>query len=92
MKVGAEAFPGGQIGVALVNNNGTIVEVINTRDWDALESGASRSQNMSSITVPRSVDPGNYKLRVVVCPTGEEWKIVTMSADGVPTSIDLEVR
>jgi hypothetical protein len=91
VKAGVEPFPGGQIGVALVAHNGDMVDVIDTRNWDALESGSSRSQNMSTVTVPRTVAPGQYKLRVVARPTGEDWKILTMSADGVPTSIDFEV-
>jgi hypothetical protein len=93
IKVGMEAFPGGQIGVALADNHGNIVEVIATRDWAALEGGAgARSQSMSNITVPRTVTQGRYKLRVVVRPTGGEWRIVTMSADGIPTGIDFTVR
>jgi hypothetical protein len=79
--------------VALVNNSGKIVEVINTRDWDALESGAQRSQNMSTVSVPKTVAAGKYRLSVVVKPSGEkEWKIATMSIDGVSTGIDFTVR
>jgi hypothetical protein len=91
-KVGAGAFPAGQIGVALVNSKGNIVEVINTRDWSALESGEQRSQNMSTVSVPKSVAVGRYRLMVVARPAGGEWKVVTMALDGVQNGIDFTVR
>jgi CubicO group peptidase (beta-lactamase class C family) len=90
-KAGVESFLGGQFGVALVGSNGNIVEVIYTTDWKALEPGAERSMTINC-TMPNSVAPGNYRLRAVVRPPGGEWRIATMSASGVPNSIDFTVR
>jgi hypothetical protein len=91
VKVGVSAFPGGQIGVALVTHNGTIAEVIYTDNWKALDPGSEISQNINNISVPNSVAPGKYKLRMVVRQQGGEWKIVTMSVGSVSNSIDLTV-
>jgi hypothetical protein len=91
--VGLEAFPGGQMGVALVGNNGTIVEVIYTSNWNVLDAkSGERSQSINNISVPMSVAPGRYNLSLVVRPIGGEWRIVTMSADGIPNSFDFTVR
>jgi hypothetical protein len=93
IKVGLTAFPGGQFGVALVGNNDHIVEIINTIDWKALDiKSGERSQDIKNISVPNSVALGRYNLRLVVRPTGGEWRIVTMSADGIPNSFDFTVR
>ncbi|MDR2580378.1 MAG: C10 family peptidase, partial [Fibromonadaceae bacterium] len=93
-KIGVEAFPGGRLGVALVDNNGEIVEVIRDINWNTLNPGSGyRGQTINNITMPNTVPPGQYQLGIVVRPTGvEEWRLATLSLPGVPTSIDFTVE
>jgi len=90
--VGLDAFPGGQIGAALVDNNSRIVEVIGTRNRGALNSGLLSGALEINCTVPNTVRPGQYRLRIVFRPTGGEWRIATMSIDNAPNSIEFTVR
>ena len=86
---GVDTF-NGQLGAALVDNNGNIAAVIGSRNI-GLRAG---NQLTSTITcrVPNTVSPGQYHLRIVARPTGGEWRIATMSLEGIPTSIDFTVR
>jgi len=91
--VGTDAFPGGQLGVALVDSNGNIAEVIRSINWAALNPGPGfRNQTINNCTVPNTVVPGRYQLRIVVRPANGEWRIATLSRDDIPTSIDFTVR
>jgi len=90
--VAAEAFPGGQLGVALVDNNGNIIEVIGTINRNALNSGAVSNAMTINCNVPNSVIAGRYQLRIVVRPAGGQWQIAGLSVDNAPTSIDFMVR
>jgi hypothetical protein len=90
--MGLERSLDGEAGVALVNNNGNIVTVIETRSAGALNAGSTRSNRELNCTVPNTVPPGQYHLRIVFRPTGGEWRIATLSNDGIPTSIDFEVQ
>jgi len=91
--VGTEPFPGGQLGVALVDNNGNIVEVIRNINWNTLNPGSSyRGQTINNCRVPNTVTPGNYKLMIVVRTTGAEWRLASLSLNDVPSSIDFTVR
>jgi hypothetical protein len=91
--VGTDRFPGGQLGVALVDNNGSIVEVIRSINWGALNPGAAfRGQTINNCRVPNTVSPGRYQLMIVTRPTGGEWRIASISRDNTPNSIDFEVR
>jgi hypothetical protein len=89
-------FPGGQFGAALVDSNGNIVEVIGTRNLAALTPGRGWFERNDPLvlncTVPNTVSPGRYRLRIVVRPTGGEWRVATLSLPDVPTSIDFTVR
>ena len=88
--VGTDAFPGGQIGVALVDNNGKIVEVVRSRDYERLGSGTTRTSTIGSCKATAA--SGRYKLSIVVKPNGGEWRVVELSYQGNPTSIDFTVR
>jgi hypothetical protein len=90
--ISTERFPGGQIGAALVDNNGRIVEVIGTRNRGALNSGSLSGALEINCTVPNTVRPGQYRLRIVFRPTGGEWRIATLSLQDVPNSISFTVR
>ena len=92
-KLGEHAFPGGQLGVALVDNRGNIIEVIRTFNWNTLNPGSGyRGQTINNCSVPNTVSPGRYQLMIVTRPTGGEWRIVTLSRDDTPISIDFTVR
>jgi hypothetical protein len=85
-------FSGGQAGAALVDNNGNIVEVVRTINrTNPLNSGITwiTSMNNSRVT---AAPPGQYRLRIVVRPTGGEWRIATLTNNDTPTSIDFTVR
>ena len=90
--ISQEAFPGGQMGAAIVDNTGNIVAVIGTASFNALNSGSTWTRTISNCSVPNTVEPGRYRLMVVVRPNGGEWRIATMSIDNAPNSIEFTVR
>jgi hypothetical protein len=91
----AEVFPGGQRGIALVDNSGNIT-VIGSGNTTAWNPGASNNSITINCVIPNTVRPGQYRLRVVARPGGNnennQWRIVTMALPGVPNSIDFTVR
>ena len=89
---GVGYFSGGQAGVALVDNNGSIIEVIGSRSNPERRPGGVTGSWEINCIVPNTVRPGQYQLRIVIRPTGGEWRIATLSNAGVPTSIDFTVR
>ncbi|MCL2805150.1 MAG: C10 family peptidase [Treponema sp.] len=89
--VAAEAFPGGQLGAALVDNNGRIAAVIGTRSRNALNPGSASNPMEINCFVPNTVRPGQYRLRIVVQPANGEWKVATLANAGVPTNINFTV-
>jgi hypothetical protein len=93
---GSNDFPGGQLGAALVDNNGNIVEVIGTRNLSALTPGRGWFERNDPLvincSVPNTVPPGQYRLRIVVRPTDGEWRLATLSLPEVPNSIDFTVE
>ncbi|MDR0291166.1 MAG: hypothetical protein LBI06_09540, partial [Treponema sp.] len=92
INVGTDAF-NGQTGAALVDNNNNIVAVLRSWNTSNYVVGARNSNPVNiTCTVPNTVTPGRYRLRMVVRPTGGEWRIATISVEGSPTSIDFTVR
>jgi hypothetical protein len=89
-----ESFPGGHIGVVLVDNNDNIVEFIGTRSASGLGVGNTWSTREINCYIPETVMPGQYRLRIVTKPNDGDWRIVELSEvrNGVPTSIDFEVK
>jgi hypothetical protein len=91
--VGEDAFPGGRLGVALVDNNGDIVEIIRDINWNALNPGSTyRGQTINNISVPATVPLGQYRLQIVTRPTDGNWRIASLSRDDTPTSIPFTVE
>ena|GEM_PF-930655 len=87
------AFPGGQVGVALVNSNGNIVgQVMDVRTTQTRNPGTQTSVLTRDCFVPGFAVPGRYQLRIVIRPAGGEWRIITLSHNNAPTSIDFTVR
>jgi len=89
---GQEVFSGGQAGVALIDSNGNIVEVIGMGNTGVRNPGGTTSSIERNCTVPNTVAHGQYKLRVVIRPTGGEWRIASLSLPDVPNSIEFTVR
>jgi len=79
----------GQVGAALIDNDGNIVAVIGTRSI-GLGAGYYLTSTITC-TVPGTVPFGQYKLRIVARPTDEEWRIATLSLPDIPNSIDFGV-
>jgi hypothetical protein len=91
--VGTDSFPGGQLGVALVDNNGNIVEVIRSINWNTLNPGRGyRNQTINNCRVPNNITSGRYRLMIVARPAGGEWRIASLSLDNIPNNIDFEVK
>jgi len=90
--VGLIAFPGGEVGAALVDNNGRIAAVVGTRNRGALNAGSLSGALEFNCIVPHTVNPGRYQLRAVIRPTGGEWRLTTLALPNIPNSIDFEVR
>jgi hypothetical protein len=92
---GTEAFPGGHFGAALVDNNNNIVEVVGIWNytWVLVPHGLSSASPWDiNCTVPNTVNPGRYRLRIIIRPTGGEWRVATNSINNAPTSINFTVR
>jgi hypothetical protein len=87
-----DAFSGGQMGAALVNKNGDIVEVVGTANLGAFDPGYRYNDRTVNCTVPDTVSAGSYRLRMVIRPTGGEWRVATQTSDGVPNSINFTVK
>jgi hypothetical protein len=87
-----DTFSGGHVGVALVENNSDITEVIGSTILGVFNPGQTYPNRTVNCIVPDTVSPGRYRLRVVVRPTGGEWRIATISVDNSPTVIDFTVR
>jgi len=90
--ISSDTFPGGQMGVALVDNNDNSQIIIGSVSFNPLDSGNTWTRTISNCSVPNSVDPGHYQLMIVVRPTGGDWRLATMSENNAPTSIDFEVQ
>ena len=86
-----EEFSGGKLGVAVVNQNDQIVEIVGTTTIWSMPL-ASYYPDPFSITcrVPNTVAQGQYKLRAVTQQTGGNWKIIMLSAN-CPNFIDFRV-
>ena len=90
--MGEETFPGGQSGVALVNNGVIVGDVMGIGNSGERSPGGTTATITRNCTVPNTVAAGLYQLRIVIRTTGNEWRIATMSANNVPTSINFTVR
>jgi len=91
--VGANTFSGGEVGVALVGNNGRIVEVIGSESRSALNAGSATRFLSINCTVPGTVRPGQYRLMAVVRPANGQWRIATLTMSSrTRTAIDFTVR
>ena len=94
--VSQDTFPNGQMGAALVDNNGNIVSVIGSVSFNALNSGNTWTRTISNCAVPNTVRPGQYRLMIVVRPgnnnDNNQWRLATLSYQGAETSINFTVR
>jgi hypothetical protein len=82
--VTSDNFSGGEAGVALVDNNGSIKAVVGSKTLgtiNAYRHSVDRVPISSAIncSVPATVPPGQYQLRMVVKPTNGEWRAATLT-------------
>jgi len=90
--IGQENYPGGSLGVGLINNDGQIVEVVGSRTVGTLSSGAYWLTPYSiSCRLSNSVAHGQYKLQALVKNNTEDWRVITM-ATGCSSSINFHVE
>ncbi len=89
-----ETFPGGYLGVAIVDERGNILEILGTFSHrDKRAPGEVYDLKTIDCAVPEYVSPGRYKIRTIVKSNdNEEWRIATLAASGVPAVIDLTVE
>jgi len=85
------AFSGGQQGVALVNNSGEIITVVGNNNRAALNQLSSAGTATIKCYVPETITPGQYRLMAVIRETGEEWKVITKSGDGIPNAFPVTI-
>ena len=86
-------FSGGQMGVALVNNNNEIKAVIGTANRPALNQLSLAATATINCYIPETINTGNYRLMAVIRETDGEWKVITKSAvgDNIPNAFNLTV-
>jgi len=90
-----EEFPGNfYYGAALIDNDGKIVEVLgNNKISGGLNANAGWSTTRTVSCKVSDAASGSYRLRVVIKSAGSnDWRLVTMAVDGVPTAIDFTVK
>jgi len=89
---GAERFPGGTLGVVLVDNDGYIVGgVLGTRSRGSLNAAWINPITINCTIPYYGIDPGNYRLRAAVKVGDGDWRICTLAEVNIPTSINFTV-
>jgi|GEM_PF-1155484 len=88
---GYENFPGGQVGVALVDNNDRIVEVMGVANRNALNAGSTGAALTINCYAPETVRAGQYRLMAAARPEGGQWRVVTLALPDVSNSINFTV-
>jgi hypothetical protein len=90
--MGQDVFTAGQSGVALINNDGNIVDVFAIANTGLRNPGGTTALITRNVTIPNTVAPGQYQLRIVIRPNDGAWRIATLSLPDIPNSIAFEVR
>jgi len=92
-KLGEDVFPGGRLGVALVDEDGDIVRVIRDINWNLQNPGRGyRGETINNCSVPIDVPSGEYKLMIVTkLSDSDEWRLNTLSLN-IPNRIDFTVK
>lgn len=75
----------GDYGIALVDNNDQILEIIGVSYTNvSIEPGYSFNNPFDAICgISSAITPGNYKLRAVFRPAGENWSIIYAEASNI---------
>lgn len=82
----------GRYGVALTDENGSILEIIGTYDDEELAPGYSFDEPFSILcAVSENIDEGRYKIQAAVKPLLGEWMIVEGDVNAIDR-LDLYVR
>ena len=88
--IGPATFPGGSLGMALVNSDGQMVEIIGSNDIESLDNMYMTFLTDITCNIPLSVPQGQYKLKAVIKPAGGDWEIINASS-GCPNNIEIQV-
>ena len=88
-----DSFPGGQLGVALVDAAGKIIEIIGSGSRATLKPQSTSSSKEVHCIVPAAIKPGQYRMMSVIRPEGGNWNVISRSAigEGIPNSLTLTV-
>jgi hypothetical protein len=90
--VSSTTFPAVTSGVALIDKNNNLVEILGTLDIPSNANSNMAVGKKIKCKVPSTVAPGQYKLRIVVKTEGKtEWRAVTQIDGNLPTFIDFTV-
>ncbi|MDR2555906.1 MAG: C10 family peptidase [Fibromonadaceae bacterium] len=91
--VNSTTFPRTTSGVALIDDNNNIVEILGTLDIPSNANSNRVSGKTIKCKVPSTVAFGQYKLRIVVKTSGnDEWRVVTQTDGNLPTIMDFTVQ
>ena len=86
--IGVGYFPGGQIGAALVDNNGDIVEIMyRSTPFEELNVGTTRGSTITCRV--REAPPGQYQINIIFKPTEEDLKVIKLS---VADNLNIKVQ
>jgi len=88
--IGPATFPGGSLGMALVNSDGQMVEIIGSNDIESLDNMYMTFLTDITCNIPLSVPQGQYKLKAVIKPADGDWEIINASS-GCPNNINIQV-
>ncbi|GHT48427.1 hypothetical protein AGMMS49965_26590 [Bacteroidia bacterium] len=91
LNVGMSPFSG-DVGIAIVNNNDAILEIIGLTQFTESLNVGYFSNRVVNCAVSSAITPGSYKLRTVIKPAGgSNWEIVTGAA-GLVDKLDITVN
>ena len=90
INIGNMQFPGGSLGVALVNNDNQIVKIFGSRTIGGLSVNYYFNPVTINCNVPNDVPVGQYKLKMTIDTGGENPEIITMAYE-CPKELDFEI-
>ena len=91
--VNSTTFPSTTSGVALIDGNNNIVEILGTLNLPSNANSNRAVGKQIRCKVSNAVAFGQYKLRIVVKTEGKtEWRVVTQTDGSLPTIIDFTVQ
>jgi len=90
MNIGQATFPGGSLGVALIDSVGRIVDIIGSNNIESLDNSYITFLTNITCIIPDSIPEGRYKLKAIIRSAGANWEIINGSSE-CPSAIDIQV-